>query len=291
MAVAAALSCTNIASDPLVVFSMDVDTIPSPSVVAADTLRDTNGVVTPLKAQGFNIHNKPLPNARIEFLSLTPSQLTIDSSNFAYGTPAGDSLARVIASTAGFQSLPFALPVVLRPDGIQHADTDSITSVSLSLTSLDSNISVPLTLILKHIPDTAFGDSVTRSYLVYYQIVYPPAAAVGTGTPSDTSLPAYLSTGLNGIPARTDTTDANGMAARYVQFNIFHIPPGTVDTIIVNATAQYPYKKNTVTGSPVTWTIYVTAPGTSSYVARPPSGAWKGIVIPTPRVQTRRANR
>jgi hypothetical protein len=179
----------------------------------------------------------------------------------------------------------------LRPDSIQHADTDSITTVTLSLTSLDSNISVPLTVILKHNPDTAFADSVTRSYLVYYQIVYPPSAAGGTGTPSDTSLPAYLSTGLNGIPARTDTTDANGMAARFVQFNIFHIEPGAVDTIIVHATVQYPYKKNAVAGSPVTWVIYGRAPGASSYVARPATGAWKGIVLPTPRTKTRRATR
>jgi hypothetical protein len=270
------------------VFSITVDSIPSPSVVAADTLRDTNGVVTPLKARGYNLQGHLLPNAHIQFLSLTPSQLIIDSLNFAYGTPTGDSLSRVVASTPGFQSLPFALPVVLRPDSILHADTDSVTALSLSLTFPDSNISVPLTILLKHKPDTVNGDSLSRTYIVNYQIIYPPAAAVGTGTPSDTSLPAYLSTGLNGIPARTDTTDANGNASRYVQFNIFHIPPTSVDTIIVNATATYPYKRNAVAGSPVKWVIIASTPGSSSYVAHPVTGAWKAITT-SPR--TRGAHR
>jgi hypothetical protein len=259
--VAAVFSCTQIATNPLVVFSITLDTLPSPSVVAADTLRDTNGVVTPLKARGYNQQGHLLPNAHIQFLSLTTSQLIIDSLNFAYGTPTGDSLSRVVASTPGFQSLPFALPVVLRPDSILHADTDSITSLPLSLTFPDSNISVPLTILLKHIPDTANADSLSRSYIVNYRIVYPLSAAGGTGTPTDTSLFAYLSTGLNGIPARADTTDANGNAARYVQFQLVKIPPGTTDSVVVNATATYPYKRNAVGGTPVHWVIHYTTPG------------------------------
>jgi hypothetical protein len=253
-------SCTEIATNPQVVFSITVDTIPSPSVVAADTLRDTNGVVTPLKARGYNLQGQLLPNAHIQFLSLTPSQLIIDSLNFAYGTPTGDSLSRVVASTPGFQSLPFALPVVLRPDSILHADTDSVTTLPLSVTFPDSNISVALTILLKHIPDTVNADSLSRTYIVNYQIVYPLSAAAGTGTPTDTSLFAYLSTGLNGIPARTDTTDANGNAARYVQFQLVKIPPGTNDSVVVNATATYPYKRKAVGGSPVHWVIHYSTP-------------------------------
>jgi hypothetical protein len=251
-----ALSCTTIATNPDIIFSISLDSLPSPSVVAGDTMRDTNGVVAPLTARGYNIQGNLLPSAHIQYLSLSPSQLSINISNIATGTPAGDSLARVVASTPGFQSLPFGIPVVLAPDSIVHADTDSISTLVLSLTGgPDSNLSVPLVAFLKHIPDTVFADSVSRSYIEHFQITYPPAAAAGTGTISDTALFAYLTTGPLGIPARTDTSDANGNTARYVQFNVFKISPDTTDSIVVVATAQYPYKGPPVGGSPITWVI------------------------------------
>lgn len=198
------MSCTTIATNPDIVFSIALDSLPSPSVVAADTMRDTNGIVAPLTARGYNIQGHLLPDAHIQYRSLSPSQLSISPSNIAVGTPAGDSLARVVASTPGFQSLPFGIPVVLRPDSIVHADTDSVTTLPLSFTpTSDSNVSVPLVTLLKHIADTLGGDSLSRSYILHYQITYPPALAAGTGTPSDTSLFAYLITLSGSLPAPT----------------------------------------------------------------------------------------
>jgi hypothetical protein len=271
LVVGAAVSCTTIATNPDVIFSISLDSLPSPSVVAGDTMRDTNGVVQPLTAQGYNIQGQLLPNAHIQYLSLSPSQLSINASNIAVGTPLGDSLARVVASTPGFQSLPFGLPVVLRPDSIVHADSDSASTLVLTLTGgPDSNLSVPLVALLKHIPDTVGGDSLSRSYIEHFQITYPPSAAAGTGTITDTALIAYLATGPLGIPARTDTSDANGNTVRYVQFNVFKISPDTTDSVVVVATAQYPYKGAFVGGSPVTWVICYST-GTASCPA--PSAA------------------
>jgi hypothetical protein len=257
LAVVASATCTKVPTDPKVVFSLAVDSLPSPSVVAGDTLRDTNGIATPLSGRAYNIQNQVLPNIHVQFLSLSPSQLGVTAANFAIGTPSGDSLVRVLADANGLQSLPFNVPVVLKPTNLMFADSDSISAMSLSLTSPDSDISVPLNVFLIHQPDTAGADSVTRSYIVHYQIVYPASAAGGKGLPSDTTLPAYLIE-ADGQPARTDTTDGNGMGSRQVQFSVAQFAPKSKDSIVVTATAAY--RDSAVAGSPLRFVIHYTAP-------------------------------
>jgi hypothetical protein len=257
LAVAISVTCTKIPTNPSLVFSLAVDSLPSPSVVAGDTLRDTNGIATPLSGLAYNIQNQALSNVHVQFLSLSPDQLTISAKNFAIGTPTGDSIVRVLADANGLQSLPFNVPVVLKPDSLDFADSDSISSVALSLTSPDSQVSAALNVLLIHVPDTLGADSVTRSYIVHYQITYPANAAKGTGTPTDTTLPAYL-VEADGQPSRTDTTDGNGMGSRVVQFSVAQFQPKSVDSIVVMATAVY--RDSVIAGSPRRFVIHYTAP-------------------------------
>jgi hypothetical protein len=256
-AVAIAATCSRIPTDPTAVFSLAVDSLPGPSVVAGDTLRDTNGVAKPLTGRAYNIQNQVLANVHVQFLSLTPSQLTVSAQNFAIGAAPGDSIVRVIADANGLQSLPFNVPVVLKPNSLAFADSDSISSVALSLTSPDSDVSAALNVLLIHQPDTAGGDSVTRSYIVHYQITYPASAAKGTGTPTDTTLPAYLIES-DGAPSRTDTTDGNGMGSRAVHFSVAQFQPKSMDSIVVMATAVY--RDSVIAGSPRRFVIRYTAP-------------------------------
>jgi hypothetical protein len=257
LAVVVAATCTKIPTDPKAVFSLAVDSLPSPSVVAGDTLRDTNGVATPLTGRAYNIQNQVLANVHVQFLSLSPDQMTVSAQNFAIGTLAGDSIVRVIADASGLQSLPFNVPVVLKPNSLVFADSDSISSAALSLTSPDSDVSAALNVLLIHQPDTVGGDSATRSYIVHYQITYPASAAKGKGTPSDTTLPAYLIE-ADGQPSRTDTTDGNGMGSRVVQFSVAQFQPRSRDSIVVMATAVY--RDSVIAGSPRRFVIRYTAP-------------------------------
>ena len=252
------VQCSKIPTNPSAVFSLAIDSIPSPSVVAGDTLRDTTGVVHPLTGRAYNIQNQVLTNVLVKFISLSPNQVTIDASNFAYGATGGDSIARVVADAHGLQSLPFTLPVVLRPDSILYADSDSITTVTPSIFSPDSNTSLGLDVLLKHNPDTINADSVTRSYLVRYQITYPANSAGGTGTPSDTTLPIYL-VNASGIPSRTDTTDAIGLATRQVFFSVGRLTHGSPpDSVVIQATAFY--RTTPIGRSPLRFVIHYTAP-------------------------------
>jgi hypothetical protein len=259
LAALALVTCTKVPTNPAAVFSLHVDSTPAPSVVAGDTLRDTLGVVRPLTAEAYNIENQVLTNVLVHFVSLSPNQLTINSANFVFGAPTGDSVASIVASADGLQSLPFTLPVVLRPDNIVYADSDSTTTQTLSLTSPDSNISAGLDILLKHIPDSVGGDSISRTYIVHYTITYPASAAAGTGTPSDTTLFAYL-VDANGNPSRTDTTDINGAATRQVFFQIGRVAPnGKQDSIVAVATAMY--RKTPVGGTPLRFVVHYIAPG------------------------------
>jgi hypothetical protein len=259
-----AAACADVPTDPTLVFSMSIDSAPSPSVVAGDTLRDTNGVVKPLTGEAYNLQGKLLSNVLVRFTSLTTTQLTINTSNFAIGARRGDSVARIVATAQTLQSLPFFLPVVLRPDSILYADSDSITTMALSLTSPDTT-SAGLDIVLRHIPDSLNGDSVTRTYIVHYQIIYPASAAKGTGTPSDTALFAYL-VDANGNPSRTDTTNVSGIGTRNIVFAVGRIKPNTKDSVVAVATAMY--RTTPVGNSPLRFVIHYTAPSLSSDVNR-----------------------
>ncbi len=239
-ATATVVACSDVTVGPTVVFSLFVDTIPAPSVVAGDTLRDTLGNVLRITAQAYNINGAVLPNARIRFYSLDTTQLRFDTLGHPIGVPTGDGTPEFVVDAAGLQSLPQTLPVVLPPTLAAHADSDSATTIVLSLASPASNISVPLVVALKHSPDSAGADSVTRSYWMSYHIVYPALALGATGAPSDTALPIYV-TDPNVNPAPLDTTDVNGHGTRYVFFNAAKLAAlnDPADSVVVQATSFY----------------------------------------------------
>lgn len=273
-AAAISAACDDIPTNPNQVFGLTIDSAPSPSVVAGDTLRDTNGIATPFSGQAFSISGTALTGVPVRFTSLSPNQLTINSANIAIGTKTGDSVARVIAGAQSLQSLPFTLPVVLRPDSILYqldsdSVADSVATMQLSLTNADSNVSPGLGIWLRHNPDSLGADTLTRTYIVHYQIIYPARAAKGTGTPTDTLLFAYL-TDPNGNPSRTDTTDVNGNGTRSVTINTDSLPnikPGSTDSIVAVATAVY--RKTPIGNSPLRFVVHYTAPSFSSSVIRP----------------------
>lgn len=254
-AVAAAfVACSQIPTNPNTPFAIQVDTLPAPSVVAGDTMRDTTGTVQPIRVEVFNVQGHVLPNPHVRFLSFDMHQLLFDTLGHAIGAPTGDSTPQFVVDAQALQTAPQTLPVVLRPDSLLFADSDSVQTDTLQITgSSFDTLSLPLDATLHHNPDSAGADSVTRSYIVRYSIVYPAKAAAGTGTPSDTTLPMYVSD-ANLVPARVDTTDQNGAAARYVVFNKAKILPPVSDSVIVQLSARY--RGAPVGGSPLRFAVH-----------------------------------
>ena len=86
--VVAALACTDVSGSSTSVLSIQFDTLPAPSVVVGDTLRDTTGAVVRPVVHAFNFKGDEILPPPVYFLS-PDSGVTVDS---ATGIVVGDSL-------------------------------------------------------------------------------------------------------------------------------------------------------------------------------------------------------
>jgi hypothetical protein len=224
------------------VLSLQFDSLPSPSVVVGDTLRDTTGAVAFPVVHAFDFKGNEIATEQIYFQS-PDSGVSVDS---ATGLIVGDSLrsapARIIATVGNLQAIQ-RISVALRPDMI--AASHGIDTLKYSLLDTTKNLSNVVSVKLSH--GVSPNDSAVANYLVSFAIV-------AQTNPS-------LSELVNDAGRRSivDTTDASGIAGRKIRVHPVNLGTGTsVDSVIVQATAKY--RGQPVTGSPVRLVI-VLQPG------------------------------
>src|SRR2546430_12643972 len=115
VSIVGAVACTDISGSSTSVLSIQFDTLPSPSVVLGDTLRDTTGAVVRPVVHAFNFKGAEIVPAPVFFLS-PDSGISVDS---ATGTVVGDSLrstaARIVATVGTLQAVQ-RVSTTLRPD-------------------------------------------------------------------------------------------------------------------------------------------------------------------------------
>lgn len=228
-----AIACTDISGSSTAVLSLQFDTLPSPSVVVGDSLRDTTGAVVRPVVHAFNFKGEEITSAQIYFQS-PDSGVTVDS---ATGIIVGDSLrstpARIIATVGNLQAIQ-RINLTLRPDLI--AASNGRDTLNYSLLDSTKNLSDVLSVRLSH--GVSPNDSVVTNYIVSFAIV----------SQSNPNL-AELMTEAD-KPSQIDTTDASGIAGRKIRVHPVNLGSGTtVDSVIVEATAKY--QGQPVTGSPV----------------------------------------
>lgn len=238
-ALAAVTGCIDISDNADTVLSIEFDSLPSPSVVVGDSLRDTTGVIAAPVVRAFNYRGEEIPAPGVRFHAPDPG-ITIDSIT---GVIRGDSLrstpVRVFASVGSLQAFQ-RLNVTLRPDAVVALDGRDTLQYSL----LDStmNVSEPLTVKVTH--GTAPADSAVQSYVISFAVVSggdPLAAEVVSG----------------GKVSTVDTTDANGVAGRAVKIRPIYFTG--VDSVIVNATVKF--RGAPISGSPVRLVVVLIPPG------------------------------
>ena len=224
------LACVDIPTGADDVLSVQVNALPSPSVVAGDTLRDSLGRVSPLSITAFNYRNEVIDNPPARFRAFD-ARIRIDSlTGVLIGDSASASPSRVLATFAGLTSF-LNIPVVLRPDtviGVNDRD-----SLSYSLTDTAANVSSGSGVRVLHGLTTT--DSAVASYRVTFEIV--PA--------SDTLLARLVND--NGARSSVDTTDSNGRASRRLKIDVNRITD-PVDSVVVMASVRY--RGQHVRGSP-----------------------------------------
>jgi hypothetical protein len=228
-----AYACTDIISSSASVLSIVFDSLPAPSVVIGDTLRDTTGAVVRPVVHVFNFKGAEITTAPVYFLS-PDSGITVDS---VTGIVTGDSLrstpARIVATVGSLQAVQ-NVDVTLRPDTIQAVN--AIDSLQYSLFDTTVNVSPSLQVKLTH--GIAPDDSAVKSWIVSFAIVAQSNPKLGE---------LVNDAGQASIVA---TTDANGIAGRKIRVHpVFLTSSSQVDSIVVNATAKY--RGVQVSGSPV----------------------------------------
>ena len=220
-ALTAVAACTEIPSGANAVASIQFDSLPFPSVVLGDTLRNVAGNTAPIAAQAFGYGAKEISGAPFRYFALDRG-ITVDSLT---GRVIGDSVratpARVLATVAGLQAL-LPIPVVFRPDTLVLSHGRDSLSYSLSDSTL--NISPALSVTLRH--TLTRSDSLVRSYLVSFTI-----------TNQADTLAAQL-VNEAGVVSPMDTTDASGVASRQIRIRPTRLK-NVNDSVLVSASVRY----------------------------------------------------
>lgn len=236
---AAAAACTRLTDNATTALAIQLDPLPSPSVVVNDSLRDTTGTLAVPTVHVFNYRGEEIPPDGVRFYSADLG-ISVDSIS---GLIRGDSLrstpARLVAAVGSLQALQ-TVDVTLRPDLV--APVDGRDTLQYSLVDTTLNVSQPLTVKVTH--GTAPADSAVKSYVVSFAVV--------SGGGGDPRL-AQLVNGA-GKASVVDTTDASGLAGRAVRIRPVYLP-ATDDSVIVNATVKY--RGALVGGSPVRLVLVV----------------------------------
>ena len=230
------VACTEVSTNPNAVVALRFEGSAYPSIVVADSLRDSLGALQPLVGTGLNYKGDPVGDARLEFSSPdTVLRVFEDGVVYAKGRKTDATPARVFATIGTLQSQPDSLAIVHRADSIA---APAVASVPVAATA-NFTISQPDSLRF-----FVFGDTATvgpaapvPAWLVSFQLRYKGQLI----PPNDTSV-AYMFVSTNATtpvrrPMPIDTTDAQGKATR--QLVVKSIPTSvTEDTIFVIATIR-----------------------------------------------------
>lgn len=245
-AAALAGACHEIGSDPNAAVSMSFDTLPAPSVVVGDSMRDSAGGAVPLHAHAYNTRDAEIAGAPFRYFTSDSLSAHVSADGYLIADSLRPTEQKVFAQLQGSgipaRSLPFH--IVQRPDSM--VSTVSGSPDTLYFTTGDTSVIGATALGVKvlHVPaaqDTAPSDTVAAVgfWIVRYAITYP----------ADTT--RVLIVDDAGHAAALDTTDATGSASRKLRFR--PTPLSGNDSVVVEARASY--RGNPLRGAPVRFVI------------------------------------
>jgi len=217
-------SCRDVPAPEGGVASISALLLPSPGVVAGDTLRDSLGIAAPIRVIAYDLAGNPIdPQPTPVFVALDTGAV-IDA-GFLIGQDTGTTV-RIVGSIASLQTRPDSVRVTKEPDIIVAADSVNHVKTYEEFAGTTVN-SAELATIVKH--GGASGTPV-RAVIVKYAIDSMP--------PGSGSAPTMVLMN-NSVESTGDTTDANGRASRFAQMRIAAFTPRSAETTYVSATASY----------------------------------------------------
>lgn len=227
------------------------ETVPAPSVVVGDTLRNASGVAVRLRAYSSDL-------GRPATIMPLDTSIRVDSLGYLTArsrdtTASAANEARVIAEAGSLQTPPQKVVIVVRPDAVvAHGSAPATILYDPTATGVEAdtlNRSDPVQVRVRHffVPGEAGAaprDTIVRSFLVRYEVAeFTPGVVERVTFATDTRAESSL-----------DTTDAAGVASRRVR--IFPSATATAsDSVIVRVRVMY--RNADVAGSPVRVAISV----------------------------------
>ncbi len=259
LAIATAVGCSEIGTDPNVPAAIEFAPLPYPSVALGDSLRDTAGVAQPVRAIVRNVRGDIIPDAEIRYLYVQfprDSALVVDSATghvVASRTPSGGQVQIAARSGLNLQVLR-EIRVSRQPDTVFSTQVDTSLRTVLPDTGqigADAN-SVPVSVTVQYADSTETLRN-AGDWLVRFRLLRPANLA------NDTTLSVFL-VNDQGRPSTLDTTAANGVAARRVRVRAGQFPLGAeLDSVLVEAVVFR--RGEPVPGSPVTLKAFIAPPG------------------------------
>jgi hypothetical protein len=241
----AAGSCTEINGAADHVAALEFSRLPYPSIVSGDTLRDSLGVASPLKAVFFNGNGEEIESDDVSFIALDTG-LTISSTGLVT-TQRRSGQVPIVASTSVLQTRAVNLIIARRPDSalISLNARDTIDFEQFNPASTNNNSGELSVRVLT--ADSAGGITTTQGWLVSFQASFRGAVV----PPGDTSSVFLLGDGNQ--RSNVDTTNSSGIASRRLRLNLIGVPPFDLDSAFVTATVRH--KGQHVRGSPLRFVI------------------------------------
>jgi hypothetical protein len=228
----AGLSCGEVPTLPEGVAYISSVILPSPAVALDDTLRDSLGVVAPIRVYGIDNSGDTVRNISPVFVVTTVPGKSVRL--VAGNLVIGDSLRTVqIVAQVGsrLQTPPASLDVVHQPDSIAASSTSSTRFPVPATGEVTSTVSLGVT-VTSPPTGTATTREGVKSIRVRFSVtkVFPSTATI-----PDTTLVLLDEAGRFQLPTgrdAVDTTDASGNASRRIRA----IPLG-FDSVEIRASA------------------------------------------------------
>ena len=240
-------ACTNPSTSPTTVAALEFDTLPYPSIVTGDTMRDSLGNVAALHAVVYNGSGGRIANPSVQYIALDTG-LTIGAGALLTAQ-ARNGPVRLIASSGGVQSKPLTVLITRRPDSVVVTGKPVDTlyyNYANGLTFDSPKLGVKLVT-----NDTGGGVTTTAGWLVSYQLLFHDQVVPLNDTTTVASLIHQNTASLSHV----DTTAADGTAARRLRLRLARLTDtSSTARFVVIATVRY--KGAAVRGSPVTFVLY-----------------------------------
>ena len=230
----AVAACIDFSVDPDEVVAIVFDDLPSPAVVAGDTLRNEAGAAAPLTARLFNADGDEVTGP-VEFFPQDPI-VQVLAGDFLVADLTATGNAGVLASTIGIQSVVREVEIVTAPTTLAGGGTLS----PLQWVVPDDpqvNVSQPINVRVSSSPTEG-----VRSWVVRFQL-----QVNGVVIAENDTTQVFLMAD-NGRPSYADTTESSGLATRRVRLRI---APGLIPPDSAVITARASYRGVPLNGSPV----------------------------------------